>query len=344
MPQKLALGQTAPTTADTRLLVAALGPEAVAERAWHEWRRTTSVEDSPTRLHALLPLVSARLPDDVLGGDAAKLRGLRRRSWAVGERLKARLATVRAVLDDVGAGPRAVRGSVFLDDPGPLDRPVDRLDVLVHPAAWAEALAALTADGWRAALPRSRSEAGITLEDATGTRLRVTWAPAFPGLLRRPLPEVSVGEPPGRLLVSLLEGLRPPGYAPLLWPADVDALTRAFGPEDWSELVLLAEQARVSPVVGAALCWCQRELGARYPEAVTSSLTSGRLDPSLSRRFAAYAAGRTTPDQVRRRLDIRRAAAPYGIDLDLGAPRQNVGRRARNLIRRPASGAGPARP
>ena len=341
MARPLDLGLTAPTPADARLLVAALAPADLAASAWHEWRRTTTVEDSATRLHALLPLVSARLPDDVLGDDAAKLSGLRRRAWAVGEQLRARLASVRALLDEAGAGPRPVRGSAFLDEPGPLPRPVDRLDVLVRPAAWADALAVLAADGWHTAVARSRSEAGITLADASGTRLRVSWAPAFPGLLRRPLPEASVVEPSGRLLVAILEGLRPPGGSPLLWPVDAQVLATRMEASSWDELVRLAGDAGVSPIPGAALRWMAEQIGTPVPTPVLAALDTGPLDARLARRFASYAAGNADADRVGRRLDITRTARSLGVDIGLGAMDHGV-TRLRRILRTPAAGAGPS--
>lgn len=341
----LALGAALPDDRDTLLLRAALLPPDDAAAAWREWRSQESVEDSPPRVHALFPLVAANVAEDVLGPDAAKLQGLRRRAWAVTERLRTRLPGPVEELTGVGAQPRPIRGAAFLADPGPMTRPVDRLDLQVRPDRWEPAVQALRTAGWQVAVARSRSDAGILLEDADGIRVVLDWAPGFPSALRRPLE--SAGVPPAghttRLLVTVIEGLRPAGFAPLIWPVDVSLLTARMSGPDWDGLVAASAAAQVAPVVGAGLGWTHREFGVRVPRAVLDALADGPLDSALRRRFRDYAAGDPQPDRAGRRLDIRRTARRHGIDISIGAPEAGMVSRVRTLLHSPASPGDPGR-
>lgn len=345
----LVLRAALPDDRDALLLQAALRPSDEAAAAWRSWRAQVTVEDSPPRVHGLFPLVAAHLSEDEVGTDAAKLQGLRRRAWAVTERLRTRLPGIVEQLAGVGAQPRPIRGAAFLADPEPTGRPVDRLDLQVRPDRWTAAVQALLATGWHVAVARSRSDAGIVLEDSDGIRVVLDWAPGFPGGLRRPLASAlddTSGDPSGdptRLLVAVVEGLRPPGYPPLTWPVDVSLLARRMGARDWDGLVTAAADAQVSPVVGAGLDWAHRAVGADVPAAVVEALAGGPIDATLRRRFGGYAEGDPQPDRTGRRLDMLRAARRHGIDIGLGAPDGGMVTRVRTLLRSPSSPGGPGR-
>lgn len=341
----LVLGSALPDDRDTLLLQAALLPPDDAAAAWHAWRGQVTVEDSPPRVHGLFPLAAANVPDDALGPDAAKLQGLRRRAWAVTERLRTRLPTLIEHLSALGAEPVPIRGSAFLAESAPVPHPVSQLDLQVRVDRWEPAVRALLATGWHVAVARSRSDAAITLEDAEGIRVVLDWAPGFPGGLRRPLEptDPALSDDALRLLVAVVEGLRPPGYPPLAWPVDVSLLAHRLAAPDWDGLVTAAGTARVAPVIGAGLGWAHREVGAAVPPTVLAALAAGPLDLRLRRRFRGYAAGDPQPDRAGQRLDMLRTARRHGVDIALGSPDAGMVTRVRLLLRPPAAPAGRGR-
>lgn len=296
------------------LISAALKSPDEAARAWQSWRSSVTVDDSPHHVHALLPQVAANLDVGVLGSDAAILQGLRRRAWAVNERLRALLPAAMATLAAAGADPVPIRGSAFLAARAAprITRPVDRLDISVAPSRWRTAIDALCGAGWRIAEPRSRSDSGLLLEDGERNRALVTWAPAFPTLLRHPIPDAA---PADRIVLAVLDGYRP--GAPLTWPLDVSLLA---GTARWDDVVVAAARAQVSTIVGDALRRLRDVAALSVPDEVTGELAKGPADGVLVRRARQYAEGHARPDQVRRRLDIWREARRHGVDISYGAP------------------------
>ena len=198
---------------------------------------------------------------------------------------------------------------------------------------------ALLATRWHIAAARSRSHAGIALADTDGITVVLDWAPSFPASLRRPLDGAGAADTWMRLLLAVVEGLRPPGNATLMWPVDVTLLARRMTETDWDELLCAAASARLAPIIGTGLRWANQELHVAAPVAILDALEAGPLDRVLAKRFRGYATGDQQPDRWRRRTDIRRAARQHGIDIHLWAPDHSVVTRAWALLR-PASSPG----
>ena len=334
------LDSALPSSSDRDLVTAALEHDPVkAAAGWHRWRDATTVADSPPHTHALLAMVADTVPHEELGTEASTLRGLRRRAWAVNQRLRARWATLESSLRERGIPAELVRGSAFLLPPSETFRPISRLDIQVPADAWATTARYLIESGWRIKEPRSRSDSGLLLESDDLVSVNLTWAPGFPTALRRPMKFTS-SDPASRAqraVLAIVEGMPSPPYAPLLWPVDVSVLVTSGplaassdpgvntgGEFTWQDVTRTAAEARVSPLIGTALDWLSRTIGAPIPASVLSELATGPMDRWLMRRLERRSTRRSDADAIRRRLDMLSVGRRLGVDTAFGAPARTL--------------------
>jgi hypothetical protein len=148
------LGRAAPGPGEVELLRAALvTDDALAAAAWHGWRADHDVQTSRGRMYSLLPAVSARLPDEVLGADAALMRGVRRRVWAATEVQLASLARALAALHALDEPPVVAKGAALVSGAYQQSgvRSISDCDVIVGADQFDVAIRLLVDSGWERA-------------------------------------------------------------------------------------------------------------------------------------------------------------------------------------------------
>lgn len=261
-------------------------------------------------------------------------------------RVTAELERIAPLLDTIGEPWVVVKGPVLaeLAYPFPELRSYADLDVLVHPRAFGEAVAALESRGaqlvdknWSFMHRHGRAETTMLLP--LGTSLDLHWNlvnnaqarsefawDTDASLARRRL--VGVGsvlvptlDVEDTLLHVALHGAFSGGYR-LSWVKDVDALV-TLGDCDWGELARRARAARVTLPVGAMLRRARRLLGADVPRSVMSELDTPRsaaLALEIGEHLAtssALARGRRTAQllMLSARADLRTSAAALGAEL-----------------------------
>jgi hypothetical protein len=331
----MAVAVRLPSPDETLLLRAALLDAPDAAAAWQQWRAGATVADSDHRVHALLPLVAAALPDAVLAEDAPVLRGLRRRAWLVREQRRQALLGILDALRAPGLPVTPIGATPWLLDDGPLarERPVAQLEAWVPAASWPDAIAALAARGWGAEQPPWPLSSRLRLVASGADPLVLTWGRAFPRLSR----SVPGAPTPGSALVDvLLAGQDEGPEQPLLWPVHAVLAVGDQGHDDafWEEACTVADAYGQSGTTGALLGWLRDQLGLAVPESAARRLEHGRQDPRLARERGRAAATGRSPSRWRRRSDMAAARARGDVPADWPALR----------LRAPQRGSGPARP
>lgn len=135
---------------DVRDLVrAALMQPHDAAESWARWIARHDVDTLPDGAFAVLPAVSANLPDDVLGGEAARLRGIRRRTWS---EVQLALPVVDEVVDaltQAGAEVMLVGALAQLAADRPSGSvPLSLIELAIRPAAFDDSVRTLVTSGW----------------------------------------------------------------------------------------------------------------------------------------------------------------------------------------------------
>ncbi len=210
-------------------------------------------------------------------------------------RVSEELRALSGVLDSLAVPWAVVKGPVLaeLAYPEPALRPYYDLDVLVHPHAFGDVVAALEASGsllvdrnWSLQCSARRAEASLVLPFGTpldlhwhlindrSTRDTMNWEMG-PCLERRR--ELAVGsvlvpvlDPVDTVLHVAVHGALSGGQR-LLWVKDLERLTLLPG-LDWDELVARARARRITLPVGVMLRRAGRLLGAGMPRTVLRDL------------------------------------------------------------------------
>ena len=180
-------GGPTPGAADRLLILAALGDQAVARRAWDEWQRDASLDDVQPGGFAILPAVSRNL--DRLKIDhphATTLRGIYRHAWTQSQLTLRDLLQLHRALADAGVRAVAHRGvpvvERYLGDLAAVAS--DQNDLLVAAADLGRAAATLSALGWSplGAIPPSAIRTAFArqvFEARSRTRVVLHWR-SFP--------------------------------------------------------------------------------------------------------------------------------------------------------------------
>jgi hypothetical protein len=246
-------------TADEQLLAAALLSGDRARRAWAQWSAHADLDAVDDTRHALLPQLYRNLAS--LGVDdplVERLAGVYRHTWVHNQLLLRRTAPALAALRGAGVealltGPVALALTVYPDVGA---RPVHAPELLVPPRSAGRALRVLRGEGWSAVagpvrrrIP-ARVRSAATVVDRDGTPLVLRWrAPVPQGALRAGAVEVRVHDVPASVppLGALLAHCRALARSDLLARADLIAVTRRAGPEDWDLARRIEKGRRPSP-------------------------------------------------------------------------------------------------
>ena len=326
------IGRSGPNADEMELLRAALLDVPEAAAAWRRWSAGHVVDDAYHRSVDLLPAVSANLPADVLGAEADRLRGLRRRAWADSQfRLEAVVGGA-AVLEPLGIRPIVVKGAALSTtvyrEAG--IRPMADVDLLVGADRFDEAMSAFLAAGWdRPLVTDSPFDHAVAVVDAYGHPIDVHRWVVFPRFAAEPesawveraVPhcvrgcEVLRFRCSDELVLAVLHGLLTNSPSSVRWPLDVVQVARHGAEVEgvgtdafWAEVVESASAMSVGPIVADALEMCRVEFGAPIPQPVVAELSSGRLDPGLAQHWALCRRGVTLEWRVRRYVKLERLA------------------------------------
>ena len=318
---------TAPPPSDRELLRAALCPAEQAEAAWTQWRVASDIDKPPGRAYELLPAVSAALPDALLGNDASRLKGLRRRTWFASQTQLSALTGALDTLAEIGIVPILIKGgnlatSVY-DEPG--TRPMADTDIVVGTERFDEAIAALTAHGWSASGDWVHA---VDMVDARGNGVDVhRWA-LFPRfcrevehgwyeraelstVLQTPVRRLALSD---ELVLTVVHGLMTNSPSSSRWPIDVahivtatctgETTSRAF----WEDVIVSANEIGVAAIVADGLALCSEEFCLPVPADALAALRRQRLDPLLRVQWARRTRGHFPAMRSRRFVDLERAA------------------------------------
>ena len=326
------IGRAGPTGSEMELLRAsALGPDRAAA-AWGRWIGANTIDDASPRAADLLAAVSANLPDDVLGGEADRLRGLRRRGWADAEFRLLVLGGAVEVLDALGVEPVLAKGAALSTtvyaEPG--IRAMSDVDVVVGAGRFDEVMRAFGSAGWhRPASVDNPFDHAVELYDGMHRAIDVHRWVVFPRFARLPesdwieraVPHVVRGCEVRRfrcadeVVLAVLHGLLVKGASSARWPLDVVQAARRGPAVDgvdaevfWAELVDSASAIGAGPIVADALEVCRVELDAPVPTDVVGRLERSVLDRDLAGHWALCRRGVTIEWRVRRYRRLRRVA------------------------------------
>lgn len=311
------------------LLRAATLPGPNAVEAFERWITRVDVAALDRGSYRLLPLLWHNLIDhDVRHPVMPLLKGVYRHTWFGNQVRLGKLRAVSDALADAGVPLLALKGVALAhgvyQNPGL--RPMDDLDVLVHPADVGRSLQALRDHGWTTpvARPDQLLEVvnGTELHDAEWERLDLH-GHILPGGLRTELDArrwgravlVDTGEtafltldPTDQLLHTIVHGALadPPA---IRWIADALTILRRFaGGIHWERMLADAEAEQYGHVVATRLIALAGLLDAPVPIEVVDGLyarhssAGERLATRIETGPPVFFAGRL----ARRWLDYRR--------------------------------------
>lgn len=308
------------------LRAACLEPDSAAA-AWRRWIATHTIDEADHRSAALLPAASANLTSEVLAGEADRLRGLRRRTWADNQFAFASLVDAAGVLVAHGFDPVVAKGASLATTvfPEPGTRAMADVDLLIGSHRFDEARDALFAAGWKRLDPvEGPFFHAVAVVDERGRGVDVHKWVAFPRFspvpermwLERAVPHTIGGFQLRRLtssdelVLAVLHGLLTNSPSASRWPLDVVQLARIAGGVDegfWDLVVASASELAAGPVVGDAVAMCRAELGADVPAEVLERLAASPLDRGLAQHWALCRRGITLEWRVRRYRRLERS-------------------------------------
>jgi hypothetical protein len=302
-----------------------------AAAAWRRWISTHVINDAYHRSTDLLPAVSANLSNEVLGHEADRLRGLRRRGWFNTQfRLEA-MVDALALLEPLGVRPILAKGAALSTtvyaEPGL--RPIADVDLVIGSDDFDDALAAFAAAGWRRPTATlSPYDHAVEVVDQRGRSIDLHRWVLFPRFslvpeddwMERSVPysvrgcDVFRFRCADELVLTVLHGLLVNSASSVRWPLDVVQLARdapaveGVTPEAfWSEVAESASAIAAGPVVANALEMCRVELDANIPSAFVEQLVATPLDRSLAQHWTLCRRGITLEWRLRRYSKVERA-------------------------------------
>ncbi len=279
------------------LLGAATWEDERALEAWSRWRACVTREEvtaSDTRL-----LAAAFRPLRALGADDPMLTlagGAYRRAWYLNQLALRRAASVIDTLQSAGIEVLVLKGAALsllhYRDLGA--RPMDDVDLLVHPHALDRAVDALRPIGWNVLASqgaRGPLRYGTHIVDADGNEIDLhayalmqsaddsaLWSSRVELELMGTV--TSAPAPADQLVHVCAHGLRWDVTPTVRWAADAMTILRsADGRFDWPRVVACSRAWRVTVAVSAALAWLRGCLQARVPEWVLADLERGPRMP-----------------------------------------------------------------
>lgn len=274
------------------LIRAAVLPPNEAASSWDRWIAAHDVDTLPDGTFPVLPAVSANLSDDVLGPEADRLRGIRRRNWTETELRLSMFDGVLDVLDDVGLEV-LVSGAVarLTDDavaPGTV--PVSVPEIVVPPASFEEAAGVLRSLGWRPGGEPSWSHVRRFVRG--DERLWSYRWYLFPIWTDQPDDDVRLRaervewrghvvrrrSPADEFIATVAAAHAPVAMSRRLLDA-VEIVRRTVGADDpfWAE-VRASVPPELGKAVAAALSVCRREFDVLMPDGLTDDLVAAASD------------------------------------------------------------------
>lgn len=311
------IGRAGPNAWEMELLRAATLDTDRAAAAWRQWSATHVVDDASHRAVDLLPAVHAHLPPSVLGAEAGRLRGLRRRIWAETQFRHAVLAGAVAVLAPLGIRPLVTKGAALSTtvyrEPG--IRPMSDVDIVVGPERFGEVMDAFASAGWhRPATIDNPFDHAVGLYDPQHRAIDVHRWVLFPRFapapetdwIERMVPHQVQGHQLSRfrcadeMVLTILHGLLVSGASSVRWPLDVVNAARSGPAVDgidpdrfWDDVVESASAIGTGPIVADALEMCRVELDAPVPVSAVERLGDAALDRHIARHWALCRRGIT---------------------------------------------------
>lgn len=326
-PELLRLGRAGPNDGEMELLRAStLSPPAAAS-AWRRWLDGHDIDVAYHRSTDLLPAVSANLGPEVLGDEADRLRGIRRRVWADNQFGLVALVDSAEILEAEGIGSVVVKGAALsttvYTEPG--TRAMADVDLLIGPENFVAACNALFAAGWK----RLDAVEGpffhaVAVVDGAGRNVDVHKWVLFPRFspiperswLERAVPHTVRGHELRRLassdelVLSVLHGMLTNSSSATRWPIDVVQLARVAPqtePGFWGAVVASASEMKSGPVIADALAMCRAELNADIDIEVIEQLDASPLDRGTAQHWALCRRGITLEWRMRRYARLARS-------------------------------------
>lgn len=254
---------------------------------WRAWRAEVEDIDSVDRgSHRLLPLIYLRLrKEGATGDDVARLRSIHRYYQARNHFLFSEVSPLLFELRPAGIETVILKGAAlatrYYEDPGA--RPMDDVDVLIHPSQLHGAIQLLRRSGWSGPSPKrlsldSRTHAFV-FEGPTGEHVDLHWYslrdcrwPAIDdGLWNRSVPGELCGAPTRFLdttdcLFHVLGHGAKKHAVFSSWVADaLVILTNSAVSIEWDHLLRLAEEYRLSRPILECLDFLQHPMGFDVP-------------------------------------------------------------------------------
>lgn len=326
------IGRAGPNASEMELLRAAALDLDRAAAAWQRWIATHTVDMASHRAVDLLPAVSANLPADVLGVDADRLRGLRRRGWADAQFRLAVLQGALEVLGPLGVKPLLTKGAALsttvYTEAG--IRPMSDVDLVVGADRFDEVMRAFAVAGWhRPAVIDNPFDHAVELYDVQHRAIDVHRWVLFPRFavapeaawIERAVPHNARGcevlrfRCADEMVLAVLHGLLINSASSVRWPIDVlnaakqgPAVDGVSCDEFWDEVVETASAIGAGPIMADALELCRVDLDAPVPAGAVALLGEVKMERHLAQHWALCRRGVTLEWRIRRYRMLRHLA------------------------------------
>ena len=303
------------SAADLLALRAALVPGEAGHDAYRRWAATTDLETLDFGTLRLIPLIAAAAESHGVPADdpvLTKLRGIAKLGWLTSQFEVGHALRDAHVVLDAGIPLLATKGLAVLalSEVDLARRPMDDVDLTVHPADANEALRILATLGyrpvpWIASTPMWQRHGptwflehfhSIDLANDAGIKIDLHWHP----MSSRPTEPVTTHlwegsvstvveglacqaeSAPDALVHAIIHAQFDDGVG-VRWAADVVILLRAGGEQfDWARLIETAHVCAASAVVADALGVVAGHLGVQVPPEVWRFLATQRRAERLA--------------------------------------------------------------
>lgn len=318
------------------LLEACLGPRDGAAEAFALWRRALDLAQIDSGSQRLLPLLVPR--SDLFDPDDAAwpiIRGVYRRAFVHNRLLSHRGGALIASLSARGIPAMVLKGAALIAyyAGSPALRPMNDFDLLVPRERARDAIAVLTASGWRSDWPREASlpevyhSAAFRPADGPGLDLdlhwsvlqtdggmhdRALWGAAVPCALAGVDASAPCAE--DLLVIVCAHATAWMPMPPIRWVADalriVEARSGAF---DWDRVVLAARAWHATLQLADTLAYLRTRWRVEVPAATLGALRSVPVDRIDRRAYRGLASEPRTGAYLLRpwwRYRLRSRAVP----------------------------------